>query len=82
MARLVAFLAILIFISAAHSAPTCPVVTKKLAPCLLFVKGSSKDPSPACCSGAKELSNNVQTSKDKQAVCMCLKKTLPTIGEW
>lgn len=82
MARLIAFLAILFFVSTAHSAPSCPAVTQQLAPCLTFVKGGIAEPSQACCNGVKDLSNNVHSNEDRHGVCLCLQQALSKIGSY
>ncbi|XP_061995969.1 probable non-specific lipid-transfer protein 2 [Rosa rugosa] len=82
MARLIAFLAILFFVSAAHSAPSCPVIAQEMAPCLTFVKGTTDELSQACCNGAKDLSNNVHSNQDKKDICLCLKDALSKIGDY
>ncbi|XWS35893.1 hypothetical protein CRYUN_Cryun20dG0035900 [Craigia yunnanensis] len=92
MSRSINFLAMLVFlitvsafaVAEIPAAPSCPDVTKAVAPCLDFVKGKNAgdNPPPACCAGSKQLENQAKTKSDQQKVCECLKGVLPNIGPY
>ncbi|XP_050137549.1 non-specific lipid-transfer protein A-like [Malus sylvestris] len=84
MSRLIGFFAVLLLLSiTAHSAPSCPTVSLEVAPCVPFVKGGADaKPSEACCKGVKNLSVHANNKADKEAVCLCLKQALSTIGTY
>ncbi|XP_031394195.1 non-specific lipid-transfer protein-like [Punica granatum] len=64
------------------SAPACNEIIQELMPCVGFVKkGGSSAPTGACCSGVKDLSNIAETDSDRQAICHCIKKVLPAVGD-
>ncbi|KAB2595843.1 non-specific lipid-transfer protein A-like [Pyrus ussuriensis x Pyrus communis] len=84
MSRLIGFLAVLLLLSiTAHSAPSCPAVKQEVSPCVTFVKGGADaKPSEECCKGVKNLSVNAANKADKEAVCLCLKQALSTVGTY
>lgn len=91
MSRSINFPAMLVLLVMASSALviieaelTCPQIIKAVIPCLGFVKGNSpkEDPSPACCSGAKDLESKAPTKPDQLAVCECFILVLPKIGPY
>ncbi|CAK9319802.1 unnamed protein product [Citrullus colocynthis] len=55
-----------------EAAVTCNQVVSSLIPCIQYVTGGGA-PSSTCCYGVKQLNTMAQTTKDRQAVCQCLK---------
>lgn len=69
--------------AASPVAPSCVEVTADVAPCLSFIESdSASQPSPACCSGAKRLSNQAKSTADRQGICQCIKSALAGAGSY
>ncbi|KAI4356122.1 hypothetical protein L6164_000169 [Bauhinia variegata] len=80
----VAFVALLsIAVMAApitDAAISCSTITRGLAPCLSYLKGSGVL-TANCCGGVKALVAAARTTQDKQAACNCLKSTAAKLGK-
>ncbi|KAL3521903.1 hypothetical protein ACH5RR_014737 [Cinchona calisaya] len=51
----------------------------ELIPCLSFLQAADPTPSFECCSGAQDVANNANSSKDNlQSACECLKSAAQT----
>ncbi|CAK9165781.1 unnamed protein product [Ilex paraguariensis] len=78
MSRLLWSLAILLLVArSVMSAPSCTAVVNEVQTCLGFLQGNG--PSPACCSGVKDLKNNAKTKADRVAICNCIKNALSNV---
>lgn len=53
---------------------TCGMVSKTLAPCMAYLKGSGAGGPPRnCCDGARALKAAAQTTADRRMACNCMK---------
>ncbi|KAK9734256.1 hypothetical protein RND81_04G126600 [Saponaria officinalis] len=53
---------------------TCGGVTKSLAPCMAYIRGSSGVTPPAkCCAGVRALKGMARTPADRKTACNCMK---------
>ncbi|XP_026459142.1 non-specific lipid-transfer protein 5-like [Papaver somniferum] len=57
---------------AAEGTLSCDQVTGTVRPCLGYLLGG--DLSPDCCPGVIDLHDMAETTADRQAACVCLKK--------
>ncbi|XP_074310243.1 non-specific lipid-transfer protein Lac s 1-like [Silene latifolia] len=57
----------------AEAALTCGTVTKNIAQCVTYLKGTGTSPSTACCTGVTTLKGLATTLEDKKTACGCLK---------
>ncbi|XP_074313780.1 non-specific lipid-transfer protein-like [Silene latifolia] len=58
----------------ASAAVTCPGVTKSLAPCMTYLKGTGgPTPPPNCCVGVRTLKGMARTTADRRTACNCMK---------
>ncbi|KAL9430319.1 hypothetical protein AB3S75_025662 [Citrus x aurantiifolia] len=68
--------------NAAPSLLSCDEVILDLVPCLSYLRGETKQPSAACCSGAQKISNGAKSQAAKKDVCTCIKKSLASVGPY
>ncbi|KAH9611088.1 hypothetical protein KSS87_005789 [Heliosperma pusillum] len=57
----------------AEATLSCGTVTKNIAQCVTYLKGTVTSPSTACCTGVTTLKNLATTLEDKKTACGCLK---------
>lgn len=54
-------------------AKTCDQVREALKPCMNYLRWGGRRPTPACCTGVRNVVDWVQTTPDRRTVCKCLK---------
>ncbi|XP_042403999.1 non-specific lipid-transfer protein 1-like [Zingiber officinale] len=59
-----------------EAALTCGNVVMFLSPCIPYARGTTAEPSEACCSGVRGLNEAAKTTPDRQTACNCIKSTI------
>ncbi|KAK9723702.1 hypothetical protein RND81_05G018900 [Saponaria officinalis] len=57
----------------AQATLSCGAVTKNIAQCVTYLKGTGTSPSKACCAGITTLKNLAASPGDRKTACGCLK---------
>ncbi|KAL9227822.1 hypothetical protein vseg_003470 [Gypsophila vaccaria] len=69
----VALLCMMVLSPYVHATLSCGAVTKNIAQCVTYLKGTVTSPSQACCTGVTTLKNLAATAGDRKTACGCLK---------